>query len=38
MCALRVHETKITAGNAFNRDQLCMEGNHESKNEDKTFF
>ena len=28
----------ITAENPFNRDQLCMGGNYESKNEDKTFL
>ena len=37
MGALRVNETKIKAENAFNRDHLWMEGNHESKNEDKTI-
>ena len=31
-------ETEITAEHALNRDHLWMEGNHESKNEDKTFF
>ena len=28
---LRVNETKITAVNAFNPDDLWMEGKHESK-------
>ena len=30
-------ETEIAAENALNRDHLWMEGNHESKNEDKAF-
>ena len=38
MGAVRVNGTKITAENAFNRDHIWMGGNHESKNEDKTFF
>ena len=38
MGALRVNETKITAENGFNPDHIWMEGNHESKNEDKTFL
>ena len=38
MSALRVNQTKMTAENAFKPDHLWMEGKHESKNEDKTFF
>ena len=33
-----VNETKITAENASNRDQLRMEGDYESKSESKTFL
>ena len=36
--ALRFNKIKITAEKAFNRVQLCMEGNQESRNKDKTFF
>ena len=38
MSALRVNETMITAENVFNPDNLWMEGKHESKHKDKTFF
>ena len=38
MSALGVNETKITAENAFNTDDLWMEGKHESKKQGKAFF
>ena len=38
MSALRVNEAMITAENVFNPDNLWMEGKHESKHKDKTFF
>ena len=38
MGSLKDNKTKITAENAFKRDHLWMESNHESKNGDKTFI
>ena len=38
MCALRVNETKIKIGSAFNGDQFGSEGNRESGNNNKSFF
>ena len=35
---LSVNKTKSTGKNAFNGDHLGPEGNHESANEEKSFF
>ena len=38
VCLLRANETKIATKNAFNQNHSGIESNHESSNDEKTFF